>query len=50
MIKHFKNKNHKSKKHYKNYITLNTNLESVDTIIFIGVTSTSIILSITGIG
>ena len=50
MITYFKDKNHKSKKRYKNYKTLNTVLESVDTIVIIGATSTSITLSITGIG
>ena len=50
MITYFKDKNHKSKKKYKNYKTLNTILESVDSIVIIGTTSTSITLSITGIG
>ena len=50
MITHFKDKNHKSKKRYKNYKTLNTILESVDTIVIIGATSASITLSVTGIG
>ena len=50
MISYFKDKNHKSKKKYKNYKTLNTILESVDSICIIGATSTSITLSITGIG
>ena len=50
MITYFKDKTHKTKKRYKNYKTLNTVLESVDSIIIIGVTSTSITLSITGIG
>ena len=50
MITYFKNKNNKSKKRYKNYKTVNTILESVDSIIIIGATSTSITLSITGIG
>ena len=50
MITYFKDKNYKSKKRYKNYKTLNTILESVDSIIIIGATSTSITLSITGIG
>ena len=49
MIKYFKDKNHKSKKRHKNYKTLNTILESVDTIVIIGATSTSITLSITGV-
>ena len=50
MITYFKDKNNKSKKKYKNYKTLNTILESVDSIIIIAATSTSITLSITGIG
>ena len=50
MITYFKDKNHKSKKRFKNYKTLNTVLESVDSIVIIAATSTSIILSITGIG
>ena len=50
MITYFKDKNNKSKKKYKNYKTLNTVLESIDSIIIIGATSTSITLSVTGIG
>ena len=50
MIIYFKDKNHKSKKRYKNYKSINTILESVDSIVIIGATSTSITLSITGIG
>ena len=50
MIIYFKDKNNKSKKKYKNYKTLNTVLESVDSIVIIGATSTSITLSVTGIG
>ena len=50
MITYFKDKNHKSKKRYKNFKTLNTVLESVDSIVFIAATSTSITLSVTGIG
>ena len=50
MIIYFKDKNNKSKKRYKNYKTLNTVLESVDSIVIIAATSTSIILSVTGIG
>ena len=49
MITYFKDKNHKSKKTCKNYKTLNTILESVDSIVIITATSTSITLSITGI-
>ena len=50
MITYFKEKNHKSKKKYKNYKTLNTLLESVDSIVIIGATSTSITLSVNGVG
>ena len=50
MITYFKDKNNKSKKRYKNYKTLNTVLESVDSIVIIATTSTSITLSVTGIG
>ena len=50
MITYFKDKNNKSKKRYKNYKSLNTILQSVDSIVIIGATSTSITLSVTGIG
>ena len=50
MITYFKDKNNKSKKRYKKYKTLNTVLESLDSIVIIAATSTSISLSITGIG
>ena len=50
MITCFKDKNNKSKKKYINYKTLNTVLESVDSIVIIGATSTSITLSVTGVG
>ena len=50
MIAYFKDKNNKSKKRFKNYKTLNKILESVDSIVIIAPTSTSITLSITGIG
>ena len=49
MITYFKDKNHKSKNKCKKYKTLNTILESVDTIVIIGATSTAISLSITGL-
>ena len=50
MITYFKDKNNKSKKKYKNFKTLNTVLESVDSIVIIATTSTSITLSVTGVG
>ena len=42
MIQYFKDKNHKSKRRYKNYKSLNTVLESADSIVIIAATSTSI--------
>ena len=50
MITFFKDKNHKSKKKFKNCEILNKILESIDTNVIIGATSISISLSITGIG
>ena len=50
MITYFKDKNNESKKRYKNYKSLNTVLESVDNIVIIAATSTSITLSVTGVG
>ena len=50
MITYFKEKNNKSKKKYKNYKILNTVLESIDSIVIIGASSTSITLSVTGFG
>ena len=50
MITYFKDKNNKSKKKYKYYKTLNKILESVDSIVIIRATSTSITLSLTGVG
>ena len=50
MIIYFTDKNNKSKKRQKKYKTLITIVESVDTIVINGATSTSITLSITGIG
>ena len=50
MITYFKDKINKSKKKCKIYKTLNTVLESLDSIVIIGATLTSITLSITGFG
>ena len=50
MITYFKDVNKKSKKKYKRYKILNTILKSVDSIVIIGSTSTSVTLSITGVG
>ena len=49
-IKYFKDKNHKSKKNSKNYKTITTIFQSVDMIVVIGATPTSISLTIIGIG
>ena len=49
-ITHFIDQNHKSKKIYKKYKTVNTILTSVDTIVIIGATSISVTLSSIGIG
>ena len=50
MVTYFKDKNNNSEKIYKNYKTLNTILESVDSLVIIGATSTSETLSVTGVG
>ena len=50
MITYFKEKNHKSKKNYKKYKTITTILKSFDTFVIISTTSSSITLSLTGIG
>ena len=50
IISYFKDRNHKSKKKYKNFKILNTILKSVDSIIIIGANSNSITLSVTGVG
>ena len=50
MITYFKDKNNKSKKRYKNYKTITTILKSFDTFVIIATTSSSINLSLTGIG
>jgi len=50
MIICFKDKNHKSKKRYNNCKTLNTILESVDKFVIIGANTTSVTLSVTGVG
>ena len=47
---YLKDKNHNSKKKYKNYKTLNTILKSVDSIVIIGATSTSVTLSTISFG
>ena len=50
MITYFKDKNNKSKNKYEKYKTLTTILKSVDTFVIIATTSSSITLSLTGIG
>ena len=50
MISYFKDKNNKSKQRLKNYKTLNTILESIESIVIIGAMSTSITPSVSGIG
>ena len=50
MITYFKDKNNKSKKKYKKYITLTTILKPLDTFVVFATTSSSLILSLTGIG
>ena len=50
MITYFKDKNNKSKKKYKKYKTLTTILKSFDTFVIDATTSSSITLSLTGIG
>ena len=50
MIIYFKDKNNKSKKKYKKYKRITTILKSFDTFVIIATTSSSITLSLTGIG
>ena len=50
MITYFKDKNNKSKNRSKKYKTLTTILKSFDTFVIIATTSSSITLSLTGIG
>ena len=50
MITFFKDKNNKSKKKYKKYETITTILKSFDTLVIFATTSSSITLSLSGIG
>ena len=50
MITYFEGKNHKPDKKYRIYKTLNKILKSIDSIVIIGATSTSIFSSLTGVG
>ena len=50
MITYFKDKNNESKKKHKKYRTITTILKSFDTFVIIATTSSSITLSLTGIG
>ena len=50
MITYFKDKNNKSKEKDKTYKTITTTLKSFDILVIIATTSSSITLSLTGIG
>ena len=50
LITYFRDKNNKSKKKYKKYKTLTTKLKSFETFVIFETTSSSITLSLTGIG
>ena len=50
MFTYFKDKNNKSKKKYKKFKTLTTILKTFDTFVIIATTSSSLTLSLTGIG
>ena len=50
MIAYFKEENHNSKKKYKKYKKLTTVLKPIDTFVIIATTSSSITLSLRGIG
>ena len=50
MITYFEDKNNKSKKKYKNYKTITTVLKSFDSFVITATISSSITLSLTGIG
>ena len=50
MITYFKDKNNKSKKKYEKFKMLSTIFKSFDTIVIIAKTSSSVTLSLTGVG
>ena len=50
MPKYFNDENYEWKKKYKKYKTITTILKSFDKLVFIATTSSSITLSLTGIG
>ena len=50
MITYFEVETHKSKKKYENYKTLTSISESVDTVVIIGATTTSVMLLVIGVG
>ena len=50
MITYFRDKNNKSKKKYKKYTTITTILKSFDAFLIFTTTSSSITLSLTGVG
>ena len=49
-ITYFRDKNHKSKKKYKIFKTITSTLELFDTVVNTGATTTSVTLSVTGVG
>ena len=49
MITYFQDKNHKSKKRCDIYFTLTSILESVDTVVITGATTTSVTLLVIGV-
>ena len=50
LLTFFKDKNYKSEKKYENYKRVTTILKSIDTFVIIATTSSSITLSLTGLG
>ena len=50
MITYFEVETHKSKKKYEIYKTLTSISESVDTVVIIGATTTSVMLLVIGVG
>ena len=50
MITYFRDKKHWSKRKYENYKTVSSLLESIDTVVIIEATTTSLTLSVNGVG
>ena len=50
MITYFKDKNYNSEKRSRNYKSLTSLIESVDTVVILSSTTTSVTISITGFG